>query len=681
MKYYTKTTQEIIDLLSTDLSCGLDDKEVKKRIKQYGKNIIFDNGKKESSKTALKLLYDPISLLLLIAALICLSISSYSSAILIFLIWTINIFITTAAYFKAEDILYSVKSYGIPRVKVIRNSRICIIDSRLLVPGDIVIVEAGDIICADCKVIESDNLYAYENDLCGTKSATEKFPSENTDSVSLSEMHGILFASSSIIKGSGIAVVLNCGVDTEIVSTAGLIPICGKHQPELFLTVKRRCRKWAIITTVVALLIFVIKLLVAPVGIFDVFLLVISLMGASMSESMLPLTQIAAARDIAASAQSGNNNRVIIKNAGAIENLKDISVFVATEEITEFETMDLLHLLKNNNIRVIILSNRENAFTVATKYGASIATSEDELESSKGALCIYIAQTTKDKLRVISYLKNCGECIGALTTKLENIRLLDSADVAFTYGKFKYKTNEYSKIYIEKFSGSHNQILSRVSDVICEENVLSTNRAVNCAKSIYQKVSLASSFLISMQISRAFLCVISLLTVTKFIDFTHILIGGMFFDLTTVLCMAFLSPNSLTNSKFNYENESYIYSIVDSFIISLSSISCSLLPILMGISTNGTYITTISFIIFMLYPVIFLIFNTKNRIATGAVKVIIFYCIFIAVIITLLALLPLLRDAVLFNFNIITVAFSAIGTTILSFLIWCRRKFLNFNKA
>ena len=673
MKYYGKTSENIEKLLYSDFRCGLSEKEVKKRLSRFGKNIIFDNGKKEPSKIALKLIYDPVSILLLLAALVSFSYSSTAYAITILTVWALNLFITISAYYKSEDILYTVKSYGIPKMKVLRDSKVYMIDSRLIVPGDILLIEAGDIICADCKIISSEDLTVYENDICGTDHPVKKYPSEDSDAVTLSDMRGMLFASSSVLTGHAVAIVTACSDRTEIVTNAGLIPLCGNHDVVLFSSVKKKCRSWGLITSLVTFIIFVIKMLTDTSGVFDAFLLIIALMGASMSEALLPLSQIAVARGISNSAQIGNNNRVIIKNTGAIEYLRDVSVFVATDEITEFENMNFLSGIKEKGIKAIICSSSANAFRLATKYGASVCKSIYEIEYAGGALAVFIADTIEQKLELIEALQDNGDIVGALTTRLDCIRMLAIADVAFTYGKFKYQTNQYSKVYLKSFSGQQNQILSRVSDVICEENMLSTYRAVSCAQGVYSTVSVAASYLILMQCVRFLLCIVTLFSGLSFIHFTQILAGGMLLDLFAVLTFAFLPSNSFYKDKTDNSHIHYSLVVIDALILFSAVLIVSYLPIAFEQVFSKVDSATVSFLTLSLFPSVYLLYITQNRRKNKSYVQLSLYFIFIFAIILLLAFIKPLAFLLCVNVNVYSILLAFVGVVIVYILLNIKR--------
>jgi len=414
-------------------------------------------------------------------------------------------------------------------------------------------------------------------------------------------------------------------------------------------------------------------MLTDPSGIFDAFMLVISLMGASMSESLLPLTQIAVARGISNSAQVGNKNRVIIKNAGAIDYLRDSSVFVATDEITEFENMDLLNGIKEKGIRAIICAHSSRAFALATKYGASVCRSLHEIEYAGGALAVFVADSIDQRLELINSLQDNGETVGALTTRLDCIRMLSVADVAFTYGKFKYKTKQYSRIYLENFSGQQNQILSRVSDVICEENMLSTYRAVSCARGIYSTVSSAASYLIMMQSARVILCIVTLFSGLSFIRFTQILAGGMLIDLFAVMTFAFLGSNSFGKGSANSNSILYSSSAVDALILSASVILVSYIPHVFGKILHGADSMSVSFLTLTMFAPVYMLFITQNRITNKTRNIIVFFSAFLVLILLLLAIIKPVSALLYVNVNLYSIILSLLGVFISYLLLMIRR--------
>lgn len=670
MKYYGKNAESVEKLLKTDFAQGLSDKEAKRRLRHYGMNNIFETGKRTPSKVLYGLIYDPVSIILLVSALVCFSYSSFISAVIIISVWIVNNFITIVAYYKAESIFHTIKNYGIPKVKILRQSKVYMVDSRLLVPGDVVIIEAGDIICADCKILKADNLLAYENDLCGTNEPRQKFVCDDEDAITLSDMHGMLFASSSIVSGYGVAVVVATGANTEIVSSAGMIPLSGKHTPEIFSEVKKKCRTWGLFSTLIVTTLFVVKILIDPTDIFGSFMIIVALLGASMTESLLPLTQIVCARNIAHNAQFSGHGRSIVKNLGAIEDLRELSYLVITDEITQTED-DILTIARSAPMRIFVCSPRREAFALATRLGAPISANTEECLHTTEKFTVYVAEGINDRLDLIQALKKKGR-VGALTNKLDSIRMLSSADVAFTYGRFKYKTSGMTKIVLEGIKSTHNQILSRVSDVICEETINSVSRASTCASRIYSCISSASVYLMTAHFIRVILSAVSMFSGIRFIDFSDILISGMIVDLVAVfsLCM----NDGIKDTGASVFSRGLLRpvicsTLVSAFLILLSYIACSI-PVLSSLYQPRAAV----FAALLIYPVSFIFKTTNNRSKND--KLILVFCIFIVLcILTMLILISGLQQMFGIQMTVVSVGAAFISISLSELIIYAVSKY------
>ena len=214
--------------------------------------------------------------------------------------------------------------------------------------------------------------------------------------------------------------------------------------------------------------------------------------------------------------------------------------------------MNFITSLIEKKTKAIICADSNNALSIATRYGASVCNNISEIEYAKGSLAVFVSNRVDDTIRLIENLKEREETVGVLTTKLSCLRLLTAADVSFTYGKFQYKTGEISKIKIDTSREQNNQILSRLSDVICEENMASTYRAVECSKKIYSVVSHSAAFLITMQLVRTALCILTIFGQLNFVNFTQILCGGMLFDLLGVLFLSFIRRDAFSRNNSEY---------------------------------------------------------------------------------------------------------------------------------
>ena len=472
-------------------------------------------------------------------------------------------------------------------------------------------------------------------------------------------MHGILFASSSVISGHGVAVVSATANNTEIVSTAGLLHISGNHFPEVFKDIKKRCRILGIITTILALVIFFIKIMTSPTNIFESFLIVVAIMGSSMSEALLPLTQVVCARHIHKAANRTDKHKVIIKNAGAIDKLRDISVFVLTDEIVEHEGMDLLSDIQSCGVKCVICVPKNFAFKTATKFGCAVCDSVNAVLNSKCQLVVYVADKSYQRIELIAQLKNIGETVGALTTRLDSIRMLTESDVAFTYAKVAYKTN--SKLHVSQEDSNQNQILSRVADVLCEPGIPSLSIAGNCASSIFTTISNAASYLVTTQICRCILAFITVLSGVAFIRYSDILLCGMLFDLFVVTALSYSDQSSRIK---NTRSSDYLISFLNSLFLTASIFLVIYLPKLLTVTASLEFgFADIAFVSLVLFSWYTMIGSSQKR----TNKSIVFFALICFMTVTLLLTLTLVTPFATFfgvDLTLTTLILSSISIVI-----------------
>ena len=178
MKYYNMDIESIYEKLDTSIN-GLDEKEVEKRIEKYGKNKIEGAKKKSKIVKFLNQFNDMMIIILIIVAVLMamygvLYSHEYTDTIVIAVVVIINATMGFIQEQKAEVTLESLKKYVTSSCKVRRNGKIIVTDSEILVPGDIIILEAGDKIPVDARIIEETNLKVDESPLTGESVPVKK---------------------------------------------------------------------------------------------------------------------------------------------------------------------------------------------------------------------------------------------------------------------------------------------------------------------------------------------------------------------------------------------------------------------------------------------------------------------------------------------------------------------------
>jgi Ca2+-transporting ATPase len=224
VKYFTLTVEETVNKLETDSDKGLSDVEVEKRKSKYGLNKLAEGKRKSFMMMFFAQFKDFMILVLLIAAAISGVIGEPIDSMIIVAIVIVNAIIGAVQENRAEESLAALKKLTIPEAKVIRNGDKQIIKSVELVPGDIVMLDAGDYIPADGRLIESASLKVQESALTGESVPVTKNIKVIEDSKTpLGDRLNVVAMSSMVTNGRASMIVTKTGMNTEIGKIAGMI--------------------------------------------------------------------------------------------------------------------------------------------------------------------------------------------------------------------------------------------------------------------------------------------------------------------------------------------------------------------------------------------------------------------------------------------------------------------------
>ncbi len=212
MKFHSLKIEEVLEILKTDF-LGLKQEEVEKRLKQYGKNILPEE-KKSLWFIFLKQFKNIFNIVLVFAFILTLFLNKITDSIVIILIILVNIFIGFFFELRAEKTLEKLKNLLKPKAKVLRNKELIEISAENLVPGDIVLIEEGDILPADIRFFEVENLKIDESILTGESLPVEKYTKPLDENTPIPERKNIGFMGSYVVEGKGKGVVFATGVKT-----------------------------------------------------------------------------------------------------------------------------------------------------------------------------------------------------------------------------------------------------------------------------------------------------------------------------------------------------------------------------------------------------------------------------------------------------------------------------------
>ncbi len=336
MEWYNKSDKTIFEELGSSEQ-GLSDAEAQKRLETDGENKLKE-GKRDSVAKKFFLQFTNVMVIVLIAAAVISAVvavveKQYEDFIdvgIILAIVILNAVIGTVQECKAEKAMESLKKMSAPFCKVRRNGEIKKIQTEALVKGDIVILEAGDVVPADMRLIKSASLKAESATLTGESVSEEKFthPIEG-DNVQLADRDNMLFSSSTVTYGRGEGIVTATGMDAEIGKIASMLNTKEKNITPLQKKLNATGKFISIAVLIIAALVFIIGVLsavgtgsVTADSVIDSFMTAVALAVAAIPESLTAVITIIMALGV----QKLSKKNAIIKKLPAVETLGSTDV-------------------------------------------------------------------------------------------------------------------------------------------------------------------------------------------------------------------------------------------------------------------------------------------------------------------------------------------------------------------
>lgn len=213
---HTLTTHNVVEQLHCNLNSGLSTNEIKTRIEKFGKNELPKEKSKNTFKILIEQLFNPIIYILLIAAFLAFIFRDWFEGVAIFIVIILTVAIGFFMELQALRSLETLRKMGQSVTSVLRNGVIVRLKSFLLVPGDVIILEAGDVVSADARLIYSENLMVKESFLTGESAPIEKNTAVVPKNTPVSELKNMVFKGTLVTKGMGKAIVVATGKYTEL---------------------------------------------------------------------------------------------------------------------------------------------------------------------------------------------------------------------------------------------------------------------------------------------------------------------------------------------------------------------------------------------------------------------------------------------------------------------------------
>ena len=326
-QWFNKEVKDVEKELETDLKKGLNSSKVEAHKEKYGLNELQEKKKESLFKKFMAQFKDFSIIVLIIAAIVSGAVGiaegeGITDTIIILIVVLLNAVIGVVQESKAEKSLEALKKLSEHAAKVIRDGKEQVIPARELVPGDIVILETGDYVSADLRIIEAVNLKSQESSLTGESVPVEKetAPIEGSE-IGIGDRVNMLFSSSLITYGRGKAIVVETGMNTEVGKIAGMLNETEKQETPLQRRLNSLGKTLGIAALAICAVIFVIGLLQGK-GVIDMFMTAVSLAVAVIPEGLVAVSTIV----LAIGVQKMVKKNAIVKKLPAVETLGSSTV-------------------------------------------------------------------------------------------------------------------------------------------------------------------------------------------------------------------------------------------------------------------------------------------------------------------------------------------------------------------
>jgi len=372
---YSISIKSVVEQLNSNINYGLTESEVKQRIKKYGKNETAEIRPKKKWKIFIDQCNDPIIFILTIAAVLTFLFNNdLPETIAIIIVILITIIIGFIMELKGIRSLEALRQMGYVACTVLRNGEVKTIKSSVLVPGDIILIETGDVISADARLITVDNLAIKEAALTGESIAIHKHINLISKNTLLSDRKNMVFKGTTVEQGTGKAIVVQTGLNTQF----GNIQQMGSNVEEKPTPLEKKLSalsKWLIYLTLIFAILIVFTGYLRGLDMLLIIETAVALAVAAIPEGLPVVATIALARGML----KLSKRKVIIKKMEAVETLGATSIICTDKTGTLTEDKMQVHTLVFEDKTFNKIQNKDstyfNHFEKSEAFNAMMMTS------------------------------------------------------------------------------------------------------------------------------------------------------------------------------------------------------------------------------------------------------------------------------------------------------------------
>ena len=319
--YYRESKEEVLKELGANEQQGLTSKAAQEKLAQVGPNALVEGKKKSVVEVFLEQFKDLMVIILIVAAVISAFTGNLESTAVIIVVLILNAILGTVQHVKAEKSLEALKSLSAPAAKVLRDGKKQEIAAKDVVPGDILLLEAGDLVTADGRILDNFSLQVNESSLTGESTNIDKLDTTFEKEVPLADRVNMVYSSSLVTYGRANVLVTATGMDTEIGKIATLMNETKERRTPLQVSLDQFSSRLATVILIFCALILGLQMWRGQ-PLLDALLFAVALAVAAIPEALSSIVTIVQAMGT----QKMAKEHAIIKNLDAVESLGSVSV-------------------------------------------------------------------------------------------------------------------------------------------------------------------------------------------------------------------------------------------------------------------------------------------------------------------------------------------------------------------
>jgi Ca2+-transporting ATPase len=378
--WYTLSRQEVLERLDVRLDRGLTATQVQERLAEHGPNELIEAGLKSPLLILWEQLSEVMVVVLIVAAVISLLLGDYLDAAAIMVIVILNALLGFVQEFRAERAMAALKEMAAPVVHARRGGEIRNVPSRDVVPGDVILLEAGSAIPADARLVETANLRVQEASLTGESQPVDKNSATvEFEDVPIADRHNMVYMGTAVTYGRGVAVVVETGMRTQLGRIAELIQTVESERTPLQRRMAQLGKSLALAALGIVAVVFVLGIL-RGADLVEMFLTAVAMAVAAVPEGLPAVVTIA----LALGAQRMLRRQALIRKLPAVETLGSVTVICSDKTGTLTENRMTVKILD-------VAGNTVNLMEMLRRGRPVLRDGDEPIEIERGAQVLLLA--------------------------------------------------------------------------------------------------------------------------------------------------------------------------------------------------------------------------------------------------------------------------------------------------